>query len=346
MLVKGIDWGFMRTETKLLCASTAIALFLGLSTGMAPSQAISIPSVSPKVAALGLTGKLFYHRYGQYGDWKSKGFELDLATGRLVRIDKLWTSAKSPLNIHPNPAGTEITFMGTATGLVENEWDVFVSHWDGTKWADPINLTGPNNKRDEDPKFSPNGHTVTYKEDGVMATIEMDGTDKQLLTEGLPESSMPYFTSDGLGLIFERQGSIWLRDQAGVESKIWNRGITTAYYPINANVNKFLFTEVQSNRHDHIMMGYYNGDKAIPLFFGEDYCDNSDPYPYKAAKRFIFYVSTCPIPYKNYWKGGYNLMVADRKTKKVYNMDAFNIKTNSHFLELGPAWSATANMPQ
>ncbi len=336
----------MRTETKLLSMGLSIALFWGISAGASSPATARIPVISPKMASFGLTGKLFYHRYIEYGDWASKGFELDLATGRLIRIDKEWVSAKSPLNFHPNADGTAITFMGTQTGLEENEWDVFVSHWDGTKWADPINLTGPNDKRDEDPKFSPNGHTITYKENGVLATIEIDGTNLQYLTVGKPESSMPYYTSDGLSLLFEREGSIWLRNSDGTERKIWRKKITSAYYPINVSASKYLFTEVQATRHDRLMFGFFDGTKAVPLFFGSNYCDNSDAFPYKAAKRFIFYVSTCPIPFKNMYKGGYNLMIADRKYKKVYSMDAFNTKVNSHTLELGPAWSANAPMPE
>jgi len=336
----------VRTETKLLYIGLVLSLILGIYAGSAGVASAKAPVVAPKAAALGLTGKLFYHRYGFYGDWAAKGFELDLATGRLVRIDKEWVSAKSPLNFHPNPAGTAITFMGTQTGLAENEWDVFVSHWDGTKWADPINLTGPNDKRDEDPKFSPNGHTITYKENGVLATVEIDGTNRQYLTVGKPESSMPYFTSDGSSLIFERAGSIWLRNQDGSESKLWKKQITSAYYPINVNENKFLFTEVQTSQHDRLMFGYFDGTKAKPLFFGSNECDNSDAYPYKQAKRFIFYVSTCIVPFKALYRGGYNIMVADLKNKKVFTMDAFNTRTNSDSLELGPAWSATANMPE
>jgi hypothetical protein len=336
----------MRTETKLLSAAVALSLFLGIGAGPLSGASAKIPAITSKAAALGLTGKLFYHRYGVYGDWASKGFELDLATGRLVRIDKEWITAKSPLNFHPNADGTSITFMGTQTGLVENEWDVFVSHWDGSKWADPINLTGPNGKRDEDPKFSPNGHTVTYKENGVLATVEMDGTDRQYLTVGKPESSMPYYTSDGMKLLFEREGSIYLRSQDGSEAKLWRKRLTTAYYPINVSERRFIFTEVQSSHHDRLMFGYFDGTKARPLFFGSNQCDNSDAYPYKQAKRFVFYVSTCIVPFKGLYRGGYNIMVADLKNKKVFTVDAFNTRVNSDYLELGPAWSPNAKMPE
>lgn len=334
----------MRLETKLLSVGAVLAL---LFTFGAQSSPATVPNLAPKAAALGLSGKLFFHRYVEYGDWASKGFELDLATGRLVRIDTEWTSAKSPLNFHPNKAGTSLTFMGTQTGLDENEWDVFVTHWDGSKWADPINLTGPNEKRDEDPKFSPNGHTITYKENGVLATIEIDGSEKTYLTVGKPESSMSYFTSDGLSLIFERSGSIWKRQQDGTESKLWKaRAGSTAYYPINVNSQKFLFTQVQASRHDRLMFGYYNGDPAKPLFFGSNDCDNSDAYPYKQAKRFVFAVSTCPYAFDKVFKGGYNVIMADLKYKKIYSMDAFNRRVNTDNLELGPAWSSTAPIPE
>ncbi|MEY2635384.1 MAG: hypothetical protein RIS75_1324, partial [Actinomycetota bacterium] len=180
---------------------------------------IETPSIAAtQTAELNLTGILFYHSYTSYSAWDSNLYALDLASGRLAQINTAWTTMISPMNAHVNPAGTEMVFMGTAAGLAENEWDVFLSKWSGTAWGEPVNLTGPNNMRDEDPKFSPNGHTITYKENGVMATIENDGTDKKLLTVGKPDSSMPFFTADGQGLIFERQGSIWLQTRDGNES--------------------------------------------------------------------------------------------------------------------------------
>ena len=317
----------------LLCT----VLAAGLSACSPPNGSSPAASTDGNLPAQGV---LFYHRYTEYGAWDASLWELDLRSGALAQINSTWTTMLSPINAHPNPSGDAITFMGSQAGLPENEWDVFVSHWTGAAWGEPINLTGPNGKRDEDPKFSPDGHTIAYKEDGVLATIQDDGTDKQLLSVGLPESSMPYFTFDGKGLLFERDGSIWLR-RDDRETVLWQRGASTSYYPIGASKSRFLFTEVQASRHDRIVWGSYTAKPAVPMFFGSDDCDNSDSYPYEEGRRFVFYVTGCPVVLK----GGYNLVVADRATRTVHDLDTINPGTNSNDQELGPAWSGTAPFP-
>lgn len=323
-----------RRRTVALLLSTVLTMVLSgcAQPGTKPA--------TPSSADLPSTGVLFFHRYTDYSAWDASLFELNLADGTLAQVNAGWITMLSPINAHPNAAGDAITFMGSASGLAEHEWDVFVSHWDGTKWAEPVNLTGPNGKRDEDPKFSPNGHTITYKEDGVLATIELDGRKQELLTVGEPESSMPYFTHDGTGIIFERAGSIWLL-QDGRTSVLWQAAGTKAYYPIGVSRSRFLFTEVQASHHDRIVWGSYTGKPPVPLFTGSDDCDNSDPYPFEDGKRFVFYVTGCPVVLK----GGYNLVVADRATRTVHDLDEINPNANSHDLELGPAWSGTAHFP-
>jgi len=302
----------------------------------------SRPAPTPTSATqLGLTGQLFFHRYSDYGAWDSRLFQLDLASGQLAEISRDWTSVVSPINAHPNADGTELTFMATQAGLVENEWDVFVTRWLDGRWAEPVNLTGPNGKRDEDPKFAPNGHTIAYKEDGVLATISDTGDGKRLLSVGKSESSMPYPLPDGTGMLFERDGSIWLQRTDGTEQTVWSRGESHAYYPIAVDANKFLFTEVQASGHDRIDFGFVDGSAAQPLAFGSNSCDNSDPYPYQDAGRFIFYVTGCPVVLR----GGYNLAVADIQSNKQYSLGDINPDSESDDLELGPAWSSTAQFP-
>ena len=278
------------------------------------------------------SGVLFFHRYTEYGAWDASLFELDLTSRRVSNISASWAQVTSPINAHPNAAGQEITFMASTSGLPDYEWDVFVSRWDGTRWSEPVNLTGPNGKRDEDPKFGPDGHTIVFKEDGVLATIQDTGMRKQLLTVGEPESSMPYFTPDGAGIIFERNGSILLL-QDGKESIVWKASGTRAYYPIGVDSRHFLFTEVQASHHDRTVWGSYSGAAPVPLFTSSNDCDNSDPYPYGDGSRFVFYVTTCPV-------------VADRTTHTVHDLDLINSNTNSHDQELGPAWSGTAPFPR
>ena len=292
-------------------------------------------------SSLNLKGVLLYHRYTSYSAWDSNLWMMDLTTGALAQVNKNWTSVLSPMNAHFSADGKSMVFMGSQSGLVENDWDVFISHWDGGTWAEPINLTGLNGKRDEDPKFSPNGETVIYKENGVLATMGINGSSKTYLTVGKPESSMPYFAKNGKDILFERNNLIMLLKD-GQEKTLWAQEGLNAYYPIGMDDERYLFTQVQASRHDRLMIGYYDGREAQPLFFNSDTWDTSDPYPYEDGKRYIFYVSGDV----SVIQGGYNLMVADLKNKVVASMGIMNPEANSNLEELGPAWSANGKFPK
>mgnify|MGYP000677849066 FL=1 len=303
--------------------------FIALLTG-------AIYMVKPAASSIDdLTGTLFFHRYSEYGAWDAELLSLDLQTGTLVQVNKNWQSMNSPINAHISIDGKHMTFMGTQAGLAENEWDVFVSHWNGSQWGEPKNLTGPNGKRDEDPKFSPNGKTIVYKENGVLATVDRTGGPKTYLSLGQAESSMPYFHSNGKDILFERQGKIFLKTASG--DKEMDAGIAglSSYYPIGVDNERFLFTRVQDSKHDGIRWGYYDGRPSEDLFFNNDYWDSSDPYPYQEAKDFIFLVSGD----HNIYLGGYNVVIADLRAQKVINIDDLYGEINSGLQELGPAWT-------
>ena len=310
----------------------------------ASESASAKPSSTAELASgLGLTGMLVYHSYSEYGAWDAELYGIDLKTGRRAHLNAKWKTMISPINAHFNADGTLMTFMGSAAGIDEYEWDVFVSRWTGSTWGEPVNLTGPNGKRDEDPKFSPTEDLITYKENGVLALIGADGEGQRLLTAGKGESSMPYFTVDGKSLLFERGGNIWLHEiSSGSERTLWTRGLSHAYYPIGATSERFLFTEVQSSAHDRTVWGYYDGRKPRPLFNGSNDCDNSDPYPYRDGSRFVFYVTGCAFIFK----GGYNLAVLDQKTERAYDIDEINVDANSNVQELGPAWVPSVRLPK
>jgi len=288
-----------------------------------------------------LSGTLIFHRYSDYASWDATMWSLDLQSGSFNQINKNWTTVVSPINAHVSSDGQYLTLMGSAAGLpalngeAQYDWDVFISHWNGTSWTDPTNLTGPNNKRDEDPKFSPDGKTIVYKEDGVLATVASTGGAKTYLSIGEAESSMPYYRSNSTDLLFERRGKIMLKTSTG--DKVMDPGVggESSYYPIGVDNERFLFTRVQDSKHDGIRWGYYDGRPSTDLFFNNDTWDSSDSYPYQDAKDFIFLVSgDVNIP-----KGGYNLVIADLHAKTVVNIDDLYGDINSHQQELGPAWT-------
>jgi hypothetical protein len=289
-----------------------------------------------------LSGTLFFHRYSDYGSWDATMWSLDLQSGAFKQINQNWTTVLSPINAHVSNDGQYLTFMGSAAGLpdidgkTQYDWDVFISHWEGSQWSDPINLTGGNGKRDEDPKFSPDGKTIVYKEDGILATVASAGGVKTYLSVGEAESSMPYYRTNGTDILFERQGKIYLKTATGDQLMDPGTGGESSYYPIGVDNERFLFSRVQDSKHDGIRWGYYDGRPSTDLFFNNDTWDSSDSYPYQDAQDFFFLVSgDVNIP-----KGGYNLVIADLKGKKVVNIDDIYGEINSHFEELGPAWTS------
>jgi len=285
-----------------------------------------------------LEGTLIYHRYTNYQSWDATLWMLDLPTGQLRQIGRDWRAVISPINAHFSADGQAITFMASAAGAAEPEWDVFTSTWNGSKWQEPVNLTGPNGARDEDPKFSPDGGTIIYKQDGLLVTMKADGSNKNYLTKGEPESSMPYFAHNGRDILFERSGDIFLL-RNGNEVKMYAGAGQSSYYPIGLDNQSFLYTRVQSSNHDAIMRGFYDGSPSTSYFFNSTDWDTSDSYPYEDGSGYIFYVTgDFLIPH-----GGYNLAVADLKNGKRYDIDSIYASRksdiNSEYQELGPAWS-------
>lgn len=324
--------GRISAQSRLLAGLLAVALITG-----------SIYMVKPANADIhDLRGTLFFHRYSDYASWDATIWSLDLESGAFNQINKDWTTVLSPINAHVSNDGQYLTFMGSAAGLlntdgeIQHDWDVFISHWDGSQWSDPINLTGANGKRDEDPKFSPDGKTIVYKEDGVLAIVSSTGGMKNYLSVGEAESSMPYYRTNGIDILFERQGKIYLMTATGDQLMDPGTGGESSYYPIGVDNERFLFSRVQDSKHDGIRWGYYDGRQSTDLFFNNETWDSSDSYPYQDARDFIFLVSgDVNIP-----KGGYNLVIADLKRKKVFNIDEIYGEINSHFEELGPAWTS------
>ena len=319
-------------QKRLMAGLLVVALITGAIYMVKPAKA-DIHSLS---------GTLFFHRYSDYASWDATMWSLDLQSGAFNQINKNWTTVLSPINAHVSSDGQSLTFMGSAAGLPavdeknQYDWDVFISHWEGSQWSNPINLTGANGKRDEDPKFSPDGKTIVYKEDGILATVASSGGAKTYLSVGKAESSMPYYRTNGIDILFEREGKIYLKTSTGDQLMDPGIGGESSYYPIGVDNKRFLFSRVQDSKHDGIRWGYYDGRPSTDLFFNNDTWDSSDSYPYKDARDFIFLVSgDVNIP-----KGGYNLVIADLKQKKVINIDDLYGDINSHQQELGPAWTS------
>lgn len=298
-------------------------LSVSLGTLFTGALITSCSSAQPK-----LNGSLLFHNYSSYESWDGQLYLVDLPSQSKTNLSKNWPEIKHAINGSFSADGKYITFMASQTDV--EDWDVFVTHWNGEFWEQPINLTGPNGKRDEDPKFSPKNLEIIYKEDGIVA---ITGFDKKI--KYFQSGSMPYFMPNGKDFLFERSGDIFL-NKNNEEIKMYSGPGLSSYYPITLNDREFLYTRVQDSRHDAIMIGNVEGRKSSSLFFNNDQWDNSDPFPYENGKRYLFLVSgDYLVP-----KGGYNLVIADLKKKKIIDADLLIGTVNSDLEELGPNWSA------
>ena len=137
-------------------------------------------------------GTLLFHNYTSYESWDGQLFTVDLASKKLLNLTAGWKSVKHTINGSFSRDGQYITFMGSQKEI--EEWDVFVTHWDGNKWEEPVNLTGPNGKRDEDPKFSPTANKP------IMVKIENAVDSTQPAIESTVNTSK---TNDWETLVFD-----------------------------------------------------------------------------------------------------------------------------------------------
>jgi len=273
-------------------------------------------------------GTLLFHNYSGYDSWDGQLYTLDLNSKKLTDLTANWKSVKHTINGSFSPDGKYITFMGSEKAI--EDWDVFVTHWNGKVWEEPFNLTGPNGKRDEDPKFSPKENKIIYKEDGIVAQVRLSGKPIYFAS-----GSMPYFLPNGKDFLFERDGDIFL-NRSGAEFKMFAGDGLKSYYPIGLNNKEFIYTRVQNSRHDGIMLGNYSGAPSKPYFFNNDRWDNSDPFPYQNGSRYIFLVTGD----YSIAKGGYNLAVADLNAKQIIDIDSIYGNVNTDLEELGPNWTS------
>lgn len=290
-------------------------------------------------------GFLVYHSYSDYNAWDSKMFLYNFEREHHTEISKNW-NIDHAMNGHISPDGTKLVFMGDDKGE-PRDWDVYL--WEIGSSEHPVNLTHSYERRDEDPKFSPDGSKIVFKQaywsssvnDFVFDLKEMDlsGEIINIITShDRIEESMPYYTSDGESVVYATDGGangdIYLINSDGTNNTILaDESNTQEYYPIVRDSETFFYSRwvSSSDYHDQVYLGYFNGAPAISLPFNLLSADNSDAYP--AGEDYAFFSST-----RNGGKGAYDLYLGDINTGEVWNLDILGtINTNRN--ELGPCYN-------
>ena len=303
--------------------------FLGLVAMMGSCQKTQIVPME-EGGLPRLKGKLVYHRYSSYGANDSQMYLFDFATRELRMISKDW-NIRNPMNAHFSPDGKEITFMGV--GNDTNTWDIFL--YDLTRVAAPINLTATGNTRDEDPKFSPDGKRIVFKQDFRVAEMDLSTRTVQVLSPS--DYSMPYYNIAGTKLLCSKgDGATSSIEVIDLKTRritpLYDRPEVQDYYPINVDASSFYYSVGYSkhNAIDQVYRGFWDGRRSERLPFNDLDGNDSDAYPVNSEWVLLSSTRTGSM-------GGYDLYIAHVSTGKIFSLNAYNTQINTSKEELGAA---------
>lgn len=333
----------MSRTFKILRFVLAVVL-LSFSLACSKKKSVTSPEIPPPIidtiSQLPIkSGKVVFHRYDTYGD-AAQMFIYDFAINQLSFISKNW-NIFNPINAHFNADGNRIVFMGEAT---ENgKWNIYT--WEVGSGQQPINLTAGDNCRDEDPKFSPDGKSICFKQTpnggvGNLKIMDLTGNILKNVTNNTIESGMPYFTNDGKALIYARgSGSTsdiyMVKIDGSNNHALQNIKNLQEYYPIALDSNSYLYTKWNSasNRNDQVYVGNFATATSSSMPFNESNADYSDAFP--CGEKYVILSSD-----RSGSIGAYDLYIADIKIGKIWSLTNYNAAINSNKNELGACYSS------
>ncbi|RFZ92331.1 hypothetical protein D0C36_12925 [Mucilaginibacter conchicola] len=282
-----------------------------------------------------VTGKLVYHSYSCYACAGTKMYIYNFSTNTLTWVSQNW-NIDYPMNAHFSPDGTKIVFMGQPAG--SGDWDIYL--WTVGSSSAPTNLTAGNNLRDEDPKFSPNGYRIAFKQAGDLKIMELTGSVTNVVTNTPSiEEGMPYYNDDATGLLYARgagsASDIYKINLDGTNNTaLANVSGVQEYYPIKRDQNTFLYSRWYSStdHHDQVYMGYFANSTRTRLPFNNNNAEYADAYPCGTDNVILSSTRSGTV-------GGYDLYIANINTGAIYSLSTYNSGINSSVDELGSAYT-------
>lgn len=280
------------------------------------------------------SGKLVYHHYTCYDCMDSEMFLYDFATGTLQNLSENW-DISHPMNAHFSADGKQISFMAIAAN---GSWDVFL-YTLGSE-DQPQNITNSSGVRDEDPKFSFDGKSIVFKQNGQLAIYDMETHKIQKLTSSSgDELSMPYFNISGDKIICSVGGGneayIGVYDiTSKTLTKLYDRQNILEYYPITLDDKNFYYSAhlAESNHVDQLYLGFWDGAQSKYLPFNKADADYSDACPVNTDWLVLSSTRTGT-------KGGYDLYIANKNTGDIYSLSEYNSQINTSKWELGASYT-------
>lgn len=311
-----------------------ISCTVGCQQALDEAQPSSITPATTKAARPALTGKMVFHRYADYGG-PAQMYTYNFQTNTLTFISQNW-NLHDPINGHFNFNGTKLVFM--AQTVPNAQWDIFL--WDVGSSTPPRNLTANNGLRNEDPKFSPNGFRICFKQSGQLKIMDLNGTITNNVTNSAIECGMPYYSDDATALIYSKGSgagsNVYIINIDGTNDRpLATVNNVQEYYPVVLGPSTFLYSRWvnANNKHDQVYLGSFTSSTRTRLPFNTTNAEYADAYPCGTNKVIIS--ST-----RAGGKGDYDLYIADSSTGQIWSLTAYNATINSTLKELGAAYSS------
>jgi len=288
-----------------------------------------------KAAKPTLTGSLLFHRYPSYGA-ASEIWRYDFGTNALVNVSAAW-GLFDPINGNWNSDKSKITFMAQA--VQNGPWDVYVYTLSG---GSLVNLTHGRQPRNEDPRFSPNGFRICYKETpssghGQLRIMDLTGSITNQVTTSNVEHSMPCYTDDATALVYcsgnSPNDSIWQVNIDG--TKDHQIASKPAYYPYVTGPSNFLFSKRTPQGRDQTYKGNFNNTGPTSMPYNNTGYDYSDAVTVPSTNYVIV---SSDNPNLTGATGGYDLYVANTSTGELWNLNQYNSGINGGKEELGASY--------
>lgn len=332
----------MKTSMKLplMLLLASVTLFSckkgGETAAMQAERKTSVQGLPALAAAPVVTGKLAFHRYECYGCADTRLYVYNFTSNTLTWVSQYW-NLDYAMNGHFNEDASKMVFMAQPAG--SGDWDIFI--WDVGSSSAPVNLTAGNGKRDEDPKFSPNGYRIAFKQDNDLKIMELNGTITNTVTATSSiEEGMPYYSDDATALIFAQgsgSGSNIYKINVNGTGKVAlaNAPGVQEYYPIVWGPDKYLYSRwfSASDGHDQVYLGNFNGTAPVRLPFNTSAADYSDAF--QCGPNHVILSST-----KSGGSGLYDLYIANITTGAIYSLSTYNVGINSPLNELGACYNS------
>jgi len=341
----------------MLTARTLLA-FAALTLASSALASACTSNLVPQKSAPPLTGQIVFQAQAADGNTHLFFYDFSLPGTRRVQLDANWGLCYA-VNPSFSPDGTWITFTGKrgATATCSSMYRQVYAYKlnSGTQ---PANVFQGNAINQEDPKFSADGNSIVFKNNGNIAiapvTLNADGSvtagGMMPITDDTTEHSGPSLTPTAKYVYYFNGGgttatSLWRRELSSGATKPMSKG-AYAYYPVARDLSSLIYVRPAgsgTNDQLYVQLPDERPGVEIPLAFSDCTVNNSDPA--SADEDMIIFSRPNPAGQAG---SNYELYAGRLGTAQIWSLSALAGLNADHALSslLGSSYHARQATPK